>query len=89
MTCNNPNLDLVKLKAYAKFNQIPLIRSQDIEWTQNFDNNQGPKLCCISMEIEHNNPNLKVNSYANFGLIPSICSQDIEQKQWYAGGIEK
>ena len=66
-----------------------MIRSQDIEQTKNSDNNQGSKLCCISMEIEHNNPNLKVNAYAKFGLIPSICSQDIEQKQLYAEGIEK
>ena len=29
MTCNNPNLDLVKVNAYGKCNQIPLIHSQD------------------------------------------------------------
>ena len=29
LTCNNPNLDLVN--AYAKFGQIPSIRSQDID----------------------------------------------------------
>ena len=28
---NNPNLDLVKINAYAKFGLIPSIRSQDIE----------------------------------------------------------
>ena len=42
LTCNNPNLDLVRVNAYAKFDQNPSIRSQDIEWKQNFDNNQGP-----------------------------------------------
>ena len=31
LTHNNPNLDLVKVNAYAKFDQIPLIHSQDIE----------------------------------------------------------
>ena len=30
-TCNNPNLDVVKVNAYAKFDQIPSIHSQDIE----------------------------------------------------------
>ena len=40
--CNNPNLDLDKLNAYAKFDQIPSIRSQDIERKRNFDNNPGP-----------------------------------------------
>ena len=39
---NNPNLDLVKVNAYAKFDQIPSIRSQDIEQKRNFDDNQGP-----------------------------------------------
>ena len=39
---NNPNLDLVKVNPYAKFDQIPLISSEDIEPKQNFVNNQGP-----------------------------------------------
>ena len=42
LTLNSTNLDLVKVNAYAKFNQIPSIRSQDIELTRNSDNNQGP-----------------------------------------------
>ena len=42
LTCNNPNLDLVRVNAYAKFNQIPSICSQDIERNQNSDNSQGP-----------------------------------------------
>ena len=28
--CNNHNLDLVNINAYAKFGQIPSIHSQDI-----------------------------------------------------------
>ena len=40
--CNNLNLDLVKVNAYTEFDQIPSIRSQDIERKQNFDDNQGP-----------------------------------------------
>ena len=31
LTLNNHNLDLVNINAYAKFGQIPSIRSQDIE----------------------------------------------------------
>ena len=41
LTHNNPNLDQVKVNAYTKFDQIPSIPSQDIEWKRNFDNNQG------------------------------------------------
>ena len=42
MTLNNPNLDLVNINAYAKFRQIPSLRSQDIERKPNSDINQGP-----------------------------------------------
>ena len=38
---NNPNLDLATVNAYAKFDHIPSICSQDIERKQNSDNNQG------------------------------------------------
>ena len=41
-TCSSPNLDLVKVNAYAKFDQIPSIHSHDIERKLNSDNNQGP-----------------------------------------------
>ena len=39
--CNNPNLDLVNINAYAEFGQIPSIRSQDIEQKRNSDKNHG------------------------------------------------
>ena len=39
---NNPNLDLVKVKAYAKFDHNPSIRSQDIVRKGYSDNNRGP-----------------------------------------------
>ena len=42
LTYNNPNLDLVKVNAYAKFDQIPSICSQDIERKQNSDVNKRP-----------------------------------------------
>ena len=42
LTCNNPNLDLVNINAYAKFGQIPSICSQDIQLKRNSDRNQGP-----------------------------------------------
>ena len=33
---------MVKVNAYAKFDQILLIPSEDIEQKRNFDNKQGP-----------------------------------------------
>ena len=42
LMCNNPNLDLVNINAYAKFGQNPSNCSQDIEWKQNSDISQGP-----------------------------------------------
>ena len=42
---NYPNLHLVNINAYTKFDQNPQINSQDIEHKQNFDVNQGPYLC--------------------------------------------
>ena len=42
MTGNNPKLDLVNIKAYTRFGKIMSICSEDIEWKQNSDINQGP-----------------------------------------------
>ena len=42
LTHLNSNLDLVNINAYAKFGQIPSIRSQHIEQKLNSDINQGP-----------------------------------------------
>ena len=42
MTGNNPKLDLVNVDVHTKFGQILSIHSQDIEWKQNSDVNQGP-----------------------------------------------
>ena len=42
LTRNNPNLKLIKVNAYAKFDQIPSIRSQDNECKWTFGNNKGP-----------------------------------------------
>ena len=36
MTCNNPNVDLVKMNAYIKFGEVMTICSQDIKWLRNF-----------------------------------------------------
>ena len=41
MTGNNPKLDLVNVDVYIKFGPILSICSQDIEWKQNSDVNQG------------------------------------------------
>ena len=42
MMGNNPKLDLVDDNVHTKFGQNLSICSQDIEWKQNFDINQGP-----------------------------------------------
>ena len=42
MTLYNPNLDLVNANGYTNFGQILSIGSQDIEWKQNSDMNNGP-----------------------------------------------
>ena len=42
MTGNNPKLDLVNVDMHTKFGQILSFHSQDIEWKQNYDVNQGP-----------------------------------------------
>ena len=39
---NHPNLHLVNINAYTKFDQNPQINPQDIEHKQNPDVNQGP-----------------------------------------------
>ena len=39
LTRNNPNLDLVNIKAYANFGKFLLISSQDIERKRNLDIN--------------------------------------------------
>ena len=40
LTCNNPNLDIVNINAYAKLGQIPSIHSQVIERKRNSDINE-------------------------------------------------
>ena len=76
---------MVKVNAYANFDQIPSIRSQNIDRKRNSDDNQGSYLYCkFTKKMTCNNPNrdvVKVNTYAKFDQIPLIHSQDIEQKQ--------
>ena len=52
MKRNNPNLDLVKIYAYTKFDQIPSIRLQDIKQKRKFENNDGPYPCCKFANID-------------------------------------
>ena len=42
---NHPNLHLVNISAYTKYDRNPQMNSQDIEHKQNSDINQGPLLC--------------------------------------------
>ena len=39
--CNNPKLDLAKIKAYVKFGEILPIGPQDIERKRNLGTNKG------------------------------------------------
>ena len=45
MTGNNPTLDIANINACIKSGEMLSICSQDIEWKQNSDVNQGPLLC--------------------------------------------
>ena len=40
--CNNPKLDLAKMKAHIKFGEILPIGFQEIEGKRNFGINKGP-----------------------------------------------
>ena len=82
MTHNNPNLDLVNINSYAKFNQILLIRSQDIERKKILTSIKGHNVVINLRKLTRNNPNLDlVNAYAKFGQIPLIHSKGIERKR--------
>ena len=42
MMCNNPDVEIVNMITYIKFDEILSICSQDIELKRNFGVNQGP-----------------------------------------------
>ena len=73
MMGNNPRLDLVNIDVHTKFGQILSICSQDIEWKQNSDVNQGPLLCQnFAINDSCNNPKLdlvNVDVHTKFGQI--------------------
>ena len=80
LTRYSPNLDLVYINAYAKFDQIPSICSQDIEWKRNLDIIQVNDSVINLRKLIGNNPIQhlpNINAYAKFGQIPSILSHDI------------
>ena len=72
MACHNPDLDLVSIRAHAKFGQNPSGENRNSEV------NDGP----YRQKMIYNKPNLGLNVkvYAKFGQNPSIHSQDNEQK---------
>ena len=81
LTHNNPNLDLVKVNAYANFDHIPSILSEYIERKPTKGHNSVVNL----RKLTHNNPNLDlvmVNAYAKFYQILSIRSEDIEETKF-------
>ena len=86
--CNNPNLDLVNMNAYIKFDEDLSVCSHDIELKQSSGVNQGPKLWYKCAKKPCNNPNLDLvnfNAYTKFGQIQLIGSQDIERKHDFDG----
>ena len=82
MMCNNPNVDLVNMNAYIKFDEILSICSQDIERKQKcWPKSRAKTLVqmCVC-----NNPKLdlvNMNAYIKFGENMSVISYDIERKR--------
>ena len=77
MMRSNHNLELVKINAHAKSNQIPLIRWQDIQRKRHVELTKGHFCFEYLRKLTRNNPNLdlvNINAYAKFGVIPSIRS---------------
>ena len=75
MTCNNPNLDLVMINAYAKFYKFHQFFHKILSGNKSLTTTKGHnhvvklrKLTCDN----HNKDLVKVNIYANFGLIQFI-----------------
>ena len=83
LTRNNPNRDLVNIKACAIFGQVQSLHFQVFERKRNSDINQEPVLCDKFAKID-DIPNLdlvNINAYKKFGQIPSNRSKDIERKR--------
>ena len=85
LTHYNPNIDLVKLNVYVKFDQFQSIRLQDIVLSGNeiltiteiLTTTKGHNRVVNLRKSTRYNPNLElvnVNAYANLGQIPSIHS---------------
>ena len=72
------------MNPYAKFDQIPSNRLQEIERKRNLKITKGHN-CNVYLEKltrSNRNPDLvSINEYAQFALIPSRGSQDIERKR--------
>ena len=81
--CNNPNLNLVKVNAYAIFDQFHSFFHKILSRNKILTTVKGHNSVINLQKMACNNPNLdliKVNAYAKFDQILSICSQDIERK---------
>ena len=81
LTCNNPNPDLVKVNAQAKFDQIPFICIEDIERKRISTITKGHNSCQFGKKA-CNNPNLdlvKVKTDANFHQFfhKILCGKEI------------
>ena len=81
---NHPNLHLVNINAYAKFDRNPQINSQDTEHKQNSDVDQGPQQKSTKiMYITHNMGLVYINAQTQFYQNLSICSEDIEKNTFF------
>ena len=81
--CNGRYLDFVIINALPKFDQNPLIDSQDIEHKRKFDINQGHNSVENYLKILCNHPNphiVNFSAYTKFDRSPHINSQYIEYK---------
>ena len=84
-TGNNPNLDLVNINAYSKFDDILSTCSSDIERKRISGINQEPLFCYKfakndTMLSQPRSCQYLINEYTKFGRILSICSV-IERKR--------
>ena len=78
LTCNNPNLDLVNINAYANFAHQFVLKI--LSGNEILTSIKGLYSVINFQKLTLNNPNpdlVNINAYAKFGQIPSICFQNI------------
>ena len=79
MAGSYPNLDIVNINVYIKFDEILSICSQDIARKRKSDINQGHNSVTNMRKMTGSNLNIdliNINAHSKFGQILSISSQD-------------